>query len=280
MTQKIYPTFIYGTAWKEERTESLVILALENGFKAIDTANQRKHYDEIAVGKALKLYLEKMEVSREDLFVQTKFTHISGQDNRIPYDAHSDISTQVEQSFNSSLDHLNTKYIDSYILHGPLTRIGLSQKDWQAWKKMEEIYGSGKTKAIGISNVNIAQLEELCTHANIPPAFVQNRCYASQRWDSEIRVFCQKNGIYYQGFSLLTANTKFFENPVLSDIAQKYECSIKQIIFRFFQNIGAIPLTGTTNPQHMSEDLNIGKFQLSPQEVASIERISSNVEKY
>ena len=73
MTQKIYPTFIYGTAWKEERTESLVILALENGFKAIDTANQRKHYDEIAVGKALKLYLEKMEVSREDLFVQTKF---------------------------------------------------------------------------------------------------------------------------------------------------------------------------------------------------------------
>src|SRR5438552_18911209 len=114
-----FPTFLYGTAWKEEQTEPLTYLALEMGFAGIDTANQRKHYDEEGVGKAIKGFLDAGSNQREDLFIQTKFTFAQGQDHRKPYDANARYATQVRQSFESSLRHLGLNYIDSYILHGP-----------------------------------------------------------------------------------------------------------------------------------------------------------------
>ena len=85
------PALMYGTAWKEERTESLVRQALAAGFTAIDTANQRKHYHEAGVGAALAA----SGMARGDLFLQTKFTYVRGQDHRLPYDPKADIGTQV-----------------------------------------------------------------------------------------------------------------------------------------------------------------------------------------
>src|SRR3954452_12210172 len=113
------PTFIYGTAWKEETTERLTRLAIENGFRAIDTANQRKHYFEAGVGAAVASAIDDGVVKRDALFLQTKFTSIDGQDERLPYDAAADVATQVQQSFASSLEHLRVATIDSYVLHGP-----------------------------------------------------------------------------------------------------------------------------------------------------------------
>src|SRR5437868_3907929 len=103
------PTFIYGTAWKEGRTEALTSLALEQGFRGIDTANQRRHYDEAAVGKAIASFLTRGLVTREDLFLQSKFTFQRGQDHRLPYDPQTPIATQVSQSFESSLIHLGVE---------------------------------------------------------------------------------------------------------------------------------------------------------------------------
>src|SRR5438105_2429802 len=120
-----FPTFLYGTAWKEEKTEPLTCQALEMGFVGIDTANQRKHYYEEGVGKAIKSFLSAGIKKREGLFIQTKFTFAQGQDHRKPYDANAPGAIQVRQSFESSLQHLGLDYLDSYILHGPFTRRGL-----------------------------------------------------------------------------------------------------------------------------------------------------------
>ena len=113
------PRFLYGTAWKEERTQGLTELALRRGFRGIDTANQRRHYHEVAVGKAIQSSIKSGVVTQDDLFLQTKFTFREGQDRRLPYDPKAPIEVQVEQSFTSSLEHLGTSVIDSYLLHGP-----------------------------------------------------------------------------------------------------------------------------------------------------------------
>src|SRR5688500_11353640 len=112
------PSFIYGTAWKKDATTELVRTAVKAGFRAIDTANQPKHYSEALTGKAMA-ELAKEGVSRDSLFLQTKFTPVDGQDHRIPYDPQLDLTMQVQQSFESSLQHLNTDRVDSFLLHGP-----------------------------------------------------------------------------------------------------------------------------------------------------------------
>ncbi|MEA3136298.1 MAG: hypothetical protein QOC71_579, partial [Thermoplasmata archaeon] len=108
---------VYGTAWKEDATERLVGLALEAGFRGIDTANQRKHYHEAGVGAALRTAFADGVVARDELFLQTKFTHLGGQDHRLPYDPRAPVAKQVEQSFAKSLEHLGIDRLDSYVLH-------------------------------------------------------------------------------------------------------------------------------------------------------------------
>ncbi|MBY0552197.1 MAG: aldo/keto reductase [Candidatus Obscuribacterales bacterium] len=269
----LVPSFMYGTAWKKEATADLVEMAVNAGFRAIDTANQLKHYDEKLVGDALKR-LEHHGIQRKDLFLQTKFTSVDGQDHRLPYDPKSDLTTQVQQSFNSSLEHLHTDYLDSYILHGPYSRYGLSGADWEVWRAIESIYAAGQAKLIGVSNVTAEQLAKLCSDATTKPMMVQNRCYAIQGWDKEVRKICNENNIIYQGFSLLTANANFLSSPRIQSIAQRTSATAAQIIFRFSTLIGMLPLTGTTNKQHMLEDLKSESVELTEDDLAAIENIA------
>lgn len=268
------PRFLYGTAWKEEETERLTLLALRQGFRGIDTANQRKHYYEAAVGRAVATALGEGAIQRDDLFLQTKFTFRDGQDHRLPYDPDAPIATQVEQSFASSLTHLGVETIDSYLLHGPSTRTGLATVDWNAWRAMEAIHASGRAKMLGVSNVTTEQLRLLFEGARVKPRFVQNRCYASRGWDRQVRSFCTANGIVYQGFSLLTANRSVLTHPVLTRIAARHGCDTSQIVFRFALDVGMIALTGTTNAEHMRADLGVLAFKLEPAEVQAIEGVS------
>jgi diketogulonate reductase-like aldo/keto reductase len=268
------PRFLYGTAWKEEQTQRLTELALRQGFRGIDTANQRRHYDEAAVGLAVAAAVRGGLVSRGDLFLQTKFTFRRGQDHRLPYDPTAPITTQVEQSFLSSLQHLGTDVIDSYVLHGPTQGVGLTQADWEAWRAMEALHAGGRVRLLGVSNVGLDQLQLLCEKARVRPRFVQNRCYAARGWDRRIRQFCTAHGIVYQGFSLLTANRQVLAHPELIRIAQRHGRTVNQIIFRFALDVGMIPLTGTTNAAHMREDLDVLAFRLEPQEVEQIEGLA------
>jgi diketogulonate reductase-like aldo/keto reductase len=266
------PSFMYGTAWKKEATTGLVLQAVEAGFTAIDTANQLVHYDEARVGEAL-VQLARQGITREKLFLQTKFTPVNGQDHRLPYDAGANITTQVQQSFASSLTHLHTDSLDSYVLHGPYSRRGLGAEDWEVWAALESLYDAGKTRMIGISNVSADQLTLLCAKAKHKPMMVQNRCYAAFGWDKEVREICRTHGIIYQGFSLLTANSGIFAEPDLRALATKYQTGLAQLVFRFSQQIGMLPLTGTSNPQHMKEDLQCERFTLSREELTLIETI-------
>ncbi|MDR4496637.1 MAG: aldo/keto reductase [Candidatus Scalindua sp.] len=270
---KKFPSFIYGTAWKEEATAELVKRAVLAGFSGIDTANQPRHYQEHLVGEALK-ELAGEDIARESLFIQTKFTPANGQDQRIPYDPYADLTSQVKQSFARSLQNLQTDYVDSYLLHGPYTQPGLGKEDWEVWSAMEELYRSGKVKCIGISNVNIGQLMLLSEKAEIKPMVVQNRCFAALGWDREVRNFCNANHIIYEGFSLLTANPFVMQNPRVQQIARELKKTPEQVVFRFSTQAGILPLTGTTNEQHMKEDLQVTDFTLNPDEVKLIESIT------
>jgi diketogulonate reductase-like aldo/keto reductase len=264
---------MYGTAWKKEATKALVELAVASGFSGIDTANQLIHYDEALVGEALQA-LAKQGIKRDTLFLQTKFTPVDGQGGRTPYDPYADLMTQVRQSFDSSLTHLYTDYLDSYVLHAPYSRRGLGKADWEVWAAMEALYQSGKTKMIGVSNITAGQLTQLCEQANVKPMVVQNRCYAALGWDKAVREICHAHGIIYQGFSLLTANRKVLADPEIQTIAQRLGAGPAQIIFRFAMQIGMLPLTGTTSRQHMKEDLQAEQLALSTEEIQRIEAIA------
>jgi diketogulonate reductase-like aldo/keto reductase len=267
------PSFMYGTAWKKEATAQCVLLAVESGFRAIDTANQLIHYQEALVGEALKS-LEQQGVKRNTLFLQTKFTPAGGQDHRTPYDPSADLTTQVKQSFASSLAHLATDYVDSFVLHAPFSRRGLGEADWEVWSAMEALYQSGKTKMIGVSNISAGQLTELCQRADHKPMVVQKRCFAALAWDKQIREICQAHDIIYQGFSLLTANREVLVDPQVQKIARRLGATSAQIIFRFAMQIGMLPLTGTTSQQHMREDLEAERLELSTEELELIETIA------
>lgn len=267
------PSFMYGTAWKKEATAALVELAVASGFTAIDTANQRIHYDEALVGEALRA-LAKKGVKRESLFLQTKFTPLGGQGGQAPYDAAADLTTQVQQSFASSLAHLHTDYADSYVLHGPYSRRGLTESDREVWAAMEGLYQSGKAKMIGVSNVAPDQLALLCEETKVKPMVAQNRCYAALGWDREVREICRAQGIVYQGFSLLTANREVFFDPEIRAIAQRLGVGPAQVIFRFAIEVGMLPLTGTTSEQHMREDLDALRLALTAEEIRRIETIA------
>lgn len=259
------PSFLYGTAWKEERTEALVTQAIAAGFRGIDTANQRRHYHEAAAGEAIR-------ESGESLFIQTKYTYVESQDHRLPYDPDADYPTQVRQSFESSIQHLG--HVDSYLLHGPRTRSGISPVDREVWRTMEELQREGRARLIGVSNVTADQLAELCDIASVRPAFAQNRCFARIGWDRDVREVCKREGVVYQGFSLLTANVSELASPTMRRIAAAHNTSVTQIAFAFALAMGMICLTGTTNPEHMRDDLAATDLKLSGDEIAIIEGIS------
>jgi diketogulonate reductase-like aldo/keto reductase len=269
------PRMLYGTAWKEDDTERLTLLALRHGFRGIDTANQRRHYHEDAVGRAVRTAVAEGLVARDDLFLQTKFTFRGGQDHSLPYDPDAPIPTQVEQSLASSLVHLGTEVIDAYVLHGPSQRVGLGANDWAAWRAMEAVHAAGRARLLGVSNVTLEQLRALCAGARVNPGFVQNRCYATRGWDRDVRAYCAANGLVYQGFSLLTANRAVLAHPALARIAGRHGRTAAQVVFRFALDVGMVALTGTTDPAHMREDLDVFDFRLGPDEVAHIEGIAA-----
>ena len=128
---------------------------------------------------------------------------------------------------------------------------------------MEAIHASGRARLLGISNVTLEQLQSLSNEARVRPHFVQNRCYAAQGWDRRIRRFCAANGAVYQGFSLLTANPNVTADRETIRIAERHGRTVSQLVFRFALDVGMLPLTGTTDAEHMGQDLDVFDFSAS-----------------
>jgi diketogulonate reductase-like aldo/keto reductase len=268
------PSFIYGTAWKEDRTAALTELALRTGFRAIDTANQRKHYFEEAVGQGLAAAYRAAVCTRDDLFLQTKFTYQRGQDSRLPYDPSASLGTQVTQSLARSLDHLKTDCVDSFVLHGPASSDEWTDADAETWEAMRKERDAGRARLLGVSNVALYHLEQMNSSGTELPAFVQNRCFARLGWDRDVRNFCAGHNITYQGFSLLTANPEVLQHAPFVAIARALGVTPAQMVFSFSRAIGILPLTGSTNPEHLQQDLASLTLTLPPDVVKAIESIA------
>jgi diketogulonate reductase-like aldo/keto reductase len=268
------PDFLYGTAWKEDRTAALTERALCMGFRGIDTANQRKHYFEAAVGEGLAAAYQDGVVTRAELFLQTKFTYQRGQDHRLPYDPDASLSAQVAESLASSLEHLGTGHVDSYLLHGPSSHDEWTDPDSEVWEAMRKERDGGRTRLLGVSNVSLQNLEQMESVHSELPAFVQNRCFARLGWDREVRAFCTKRQIVYQGFSLLTANREVLKNDQLTASASRLDATPAQVVFAFAREIGILPLTGTSDAEHMQQDLASLDLSLPPEVVEAIESIA------
>jgi diketogulonate reductase-like aldo/keto reductase len=267
------PSFLYGTAWKEDRTAELTELAIRTGFRGIDTANQRRHYFEAGVGQGLASAYRAGIVKREDLFLQTKFTYRGGQDHRLPYDPAARLARQVEQSMASSLEHLGTDHIDSFVLHGPSHRYNWTTDDGEIWAAMIHERDAGRTRLLGVSNIALTHLEQMLESHLELPAFVQNRCYARLGWDREVRLFCRKHNIIYQGFSLLTANREVLQHPAVIALARQLDATSAQIVFAFSRSVGMLPLTGTSSAEHMQQDLVSSNLVLKADMVQAIESL-------
>src|SRR5580698_7725643 len=265
------PEFFYGTAWKEDRTPLLTELALRMGFRAIDTANQRRHYFEAGVGQGLAAAYRSGLVTRDDVFLQTKFTYQRGQDDRLPYDPSASLATQVAQSLASSLEHLGTDHVDSYVLHGPSSNYDWTEADTEVWETIREQRDAGRTRLLGVSNVSLQHLEQMNAAGAEMPTFVQNRCFARLGWDREVRAFCGEHQIIYQGFSLLTANPEVLEHPPFVEAAKKLNVTPAQVVFAFARAIRMLPLTGTSSADHMKQDLASLELTLPPDLVKAIE---------
>ena len=268
------PSFLYGTAWKEDRTATLTELAIRCGFRGIDTANQRRHYFEAGVGKGLAAAYRASTVTRADLFLQTKFTYQAGQDHRLPYDPASTLSVQVAQSMAISLEHLGTDHVDSFVLHGPASHSHWTTDDFETWQAMIKERDAGRTRLLGVSNISLAQLQQMARAHAEPPAFVQNRCYASRGWDREVRAFCRERNIIYQAFSLLTANVEVLRHRLVAGLAVQLNASSAQIVFAFARQVGMLPLTGTSSADHMQQDLASRFLELPLDAVNAIEAIA------
>jgi len=268
------PDFLYGTAWKEERTPHLTELALRMGFRGIDTANQRRHYFEAGVGQGLAAAYRAGVVTRADLFLQTKFTDQGGQDHRLSYDPQADVSTQVAQSMASSLEHLGTDYVDSYVLHGPASGHGWTDDDAEVWAAMVKERDGGRARLLGVSNVSLRHLQQMLATGAEAPHFVQNRCFARQGWDRDVRSFCTARKVVYQGFSLLTANPEALRHRLIAGIAVRKGATPAQVVFRFAQSVGMLPLTGTSDPEHMKLDLASRELALTADELRAIESLA------
>lgn len=254
------PRLLYGTAWKKDRTADLVTSAVKYGFRGIDTACQPKHYNEAGVGEAI-LRLSSEGISRKDLYIQTKFTPVNGQDPlNIPYDRKAPLSEQVAQSFEVSKHNLGVDYVDGLILHSPLENI---ERTLIAWQAMEQIYKLGGTKLIGISNCyDVDLFKRMYEAAHIKPAVIQNRFYSDTDYDNELRKWCREKKIIYQSFWTLTANPHILSSEPVQKAAYTYQKTPAQVLFRVLVDIGIVPLTGTCSEKHMKEDLEIFDFNL------------------
>lgn len=262
------PPILYGTAWKRAATASCVAAAIRQGFRGIDTACQPKHYDEAGVGSGVAQCLGE-NLGRSELYLQTKFTPLSGQDSaRVPYDPKAPLADQVRQSCAASLRNLQTTYLDCLVLHSPL---GTHAATLAAWRAMEAAVERGQVRQLGISNCyELETLQQLHTAATIKPAVLQNRFYADTGYDRELRAFCDEVGVAYQSFWTLTANPQLLRAAAVTAPAQRHARSPAQVLFRYLTQQGIVPLTGTKSPQHLREDLEIFEFTLTPQECAAI----------
>ncbi|KAK4204659.1 putative NAD(P)H-dependent D-xylose reductase [Triangularia verruculosa] len=259
------PPLIYGTAWKKDRTADLVYEAIKAGFRAIDTAAMKKHYDEALVGEGIRRAISEGIVSRKDLWIQTKFTPYSPSPH---YSTTSPIPTQLTSSITQSLQNLSTPdhsppYLDALVLHSPFQTLA---ENTLAWSHLSSTFVPAQIHHLGISNCPPSFLSLFSSFLDENPSLckigiIQNRIRAAEyNWDIATRRFCCEKNIRYQGFWTLTGNVDVWRNErVVRDVRDGVGLGgLEEAWYALLmEGEGVTVLDGTTNGEHMRGDLEV-----------------------
>lgn len=241
--------------WKvqdEQVCHSAVSTALGCGYTHFDSAQY--YENEKFLGDALQNAFGTQEFSRDDVFVTTKLQN----DNQYFDD--------VIPSFDESLENLGMDYVDLFLVHFPVT-----ETRRPAWRKMEEIYKSGRAKSIGVSNYTIRHLEELLRECDVIPAVNQVEIHVFLQ-QSELRQYCKEKGILVQAYSPL-AHGNSLDDSTLADIANKHSKSSEQIMLRWCVQQEIVVLPKSVHEQRIRENIDIFDFELDEQDLARIQNL-------
>ncbi|KAI8960374.1 putative aldo-keto reductase [Daldinia sp. FL1419] len=246
------PLLLYGTAWKEEATAELTEAALTHGFRGLDTANCPSSYDEPLVGVGLVAAL-KSGIKREDLFIQSKFTPSRAHgEGKTPFNPNQDIEGQIRQSIQQTLDHLKLDYLDSLLLHQPYPRDNDNSIAWRVF----ESYVPDKIRYLGVSNIQLPQIQQIYEASTIKPVIVQNGFHRGTMYDLHVRSFCKDHGIIYQAFWTLRHNRVLLESDVVRSVGEKFGVDKGAAMYLLLLGHGDTQiLDGTTKPERMEADI-------------------------
>lgn len=245
-----------------EETADVVTKALNAGYRYIDTA--KIYGNEEGVGKAI----QESGIPREEIFVTTKL-----------WNADQGYETTLA-AIDESLAKLGLSYVDLYLVHWPTAsgtvRDGISiNKREETWKAMEEIYKSGKAKAIGVSNYMVNHLKEMEQYATIQPMVNQFEFHPFQ-YQKEVLDYCHEHNIVIQAHSPL-ADVKGVGNSVVEEIAGRYGKSPAQVFLRWSIQHGAAPVPKTMKLERMEENLNIFDFEISQEDMEKLNKLHENM---
>jgi diketogulonate reductase-like aldo/keto reductase len=232
-----------------EECEQAVTAALKVGYRHFDTA--QIYGNEQFLGAALK----SAKIPRKDLFITTKISINN--------------FLRVNKTFASSLEKLQTDYVDLLLLHFPLSIVR-----GRAWKDLEAIQAEGMAKSIGVSNYTIRHLEQLLKECNIKPAVnqVELHVYLQQ---PELLAYCAEHGITVEAYSPL-AHGYGLDNEVLAELAKKYKKTPAQIMLRWCIEKGTVPLPKSVNPERISENFNVFDFALTEKDMQKLTTLNKS----
>lgn len=245
------PQFGLGTYLMENENEAYrsVIVALENGYRLIDTAQYYNNEEEI--GRAVKDFLKKHpEVKRKDIFITSKIWN----------DDHE--YAKAKSAFNGMLKRLQVDYLDLCLIHWP------TKNRFECWKFLEEAYKEGKVKAIGVSNFKVHHLEEFFKKVKIKPMVNQIETHPGFN-QLDVVKFCQKNNIVVTSWRTMMAG-KTNDIPLLVDLAKKYETTTTKIALKWAWQLNEVIIPKSVTPKRIIENPNIGNFSLTDKEMTAI----------
>lgn len=236
-----------------DEAEASVLSALSCGYRLIDTANA--YVNEKAVGRAMK----KSGIPREEIFLETKL-----------WPAFYEQADAVEKT----LERLDTDYIDLLLIHQPAGNY------IAGYKLMEKAYKEGKVKAIGLSNFNEKQIQEILDICEVKPAVLQTEVHPYSQ-EKELKKFLAKEGMVIQAWYPLGHGDKTLqEEPLFTELGRKYGKSNAQIILRWHIQDGNIVIPGSKNPAHIKDNFNLFDFALTDDEMAKIAALDQQKRYY
>lgn len=234
--------------------DSLVVKAIESGYRRIDTA--ALYDNELEVGAGIR----KSGLPREELFVTTKIWN-----DRQGYES-------ALEAIDESLERLNIEYLDMLLIHWPVPK---QDKFVETWRAFEEVLETGRVRGIGVSNFHPAHLDKLIENSNVVPALNQVELHPGLQ-QAEVRAYNAGHGIATEAWSPL-ARGRFTDNAVLQEIAAEHNKSVSQVIIRWHIQLGNLVIPKTSNPDRLIENIDVFDFQLSSANMNAIATLDSGM---